>query len=508
MDIVSLDVNLLILEKGSYQNQIRDDVRLVGQQFNVSLPGYNKAFDFRVDKLNTNKFGVDTYVGHINDNYKHFFVFTVKDDVLTGSINIDQNLFIINSHHNKRDLSYSLTWYDQRYFDKSHNLNDTLQTDQGEKHSFKQNVVDLSYTKAFNDYHFVGTLFYFGSDVSDPYQLASNIINRMNLALYNSGIPENYFFTTNEIVILNSDFGTKCREQILPDMNAGDNEFSNIFNKRIATKSDISISVAKGDVPVQCYLPNPYQGRIGGQAELGLKSNMPNTTLTDNWALADDTAVHEIGHVLNGLHEKQDDTVSDPKPTHNNQAIVTRFTDLNAEFEGEQSIMGGYRENWCSTQYSSNPINQTCPRVLSFSNQRPINDYVDFPRKFSDGTFIGALDRNNATYFTQIAIPTVSDYRTDPLSPSAAPSLSITSQQCYGFNDLNWTNVSNATFYITQKSSSSAFPSHKMIYRGVDNQLIINATPITRYYRVLACNSGGCGPSSNVVASSYVNYCM
>jgi len=72
MDIVSLDVNLSVLEKGSYQNQIRDDVRLVGQQFEVSLPGHNKVFKLKVDSLNTNKFGVDTYVGHINNKTNTF----------------------------------------------------------------------------------------------------------------------------------------------------------------------------------------------------------------------------------------------------------------------------------------------------------------------------------------------------------------------------------------------------------------------------------------------------
>lgn len=194
MDIVSLDVNLLILEKGSYQNQIRDDVRLVGQQFEVSLPGYNKIFNLKVDTLNSNKFGVDTYIGHINNNYEHFFVFTVKDDVLTGSINIDQNLFIINSHRAKNNLSYSLTWYDQRYFDKNHNLNDTLGSEPEKYYLSAHNNPVLKYVEPLNNYHIVRTLFYFGSDVNNPYELAANVINRMNLALYNSGIPVTYFF--------------------------------------------------------------------------------------------------------------------------------------------------------------------------------------------------------------------------------------------------------------------------------------------------------------------------
>lgn len=252
-----------------------------------------------------------------------------------------------------------------------------------------------------------------------------------------------------------------------------------------------------------------FLGRYGGQAVLGLKSDMPNATFADNWVLADDTAVHEIGHVLNGLHEKQSGGISDPKPTNNNQAIVTQFTDPNAELDGEQSIMGGYRENWCTTQYSSNPINQICPRKLSFSNQRPLNDFVNFTHTFSDGTFIGAPDRNNASYFTQTSIPTVSDYRSDPAPPTGAPSLSITSQQCYGLNDLNWSSVSIATFYIVYKSFDYSFPSHQRFYIGLDNNLFINIPSQTpRYYRVKACNSGGCGPDSNTVTGNYVNYCM
>src|SRR5690554_5526008 len=320
MDIVSLDVNLSVLEKGSYQNQIRDDVRLVGQQFEISLPGYNKIFSLKVDTLNTNKFDVDTYVGHISNKYEHFFVFTVKDDVLTGSINIDQNLFIINSHRAKNNLSYSLTWYDQRYFDKNHNLNDTSSSEPEKYYLSAHNNPALKHVEPLNNYHIVRTLFYFGSDVSNPYQLASNVINRMNLALYNSGIPVTYFFTISDIVILSSDFGTKCRKQMLTDMNQGLNEFSNIFNKRTTTKSDIVISVAKGDVNINtCSIY--FTGRFGGQAELGLKANKPNATFADNWALADDTAVHEIGHVLNGLHTHI--VAGDPQPTHNNQGITT-----------------------------------------------------------------------------------------------------------------------------------------------------------------------------------------
>jgi hypothetical protein len=80
--------------------------------------------------------------------------------------------------------------------------------------------------------------------------------------------------------------------------------------------------------------------------------------------------------------------------------------------------------------------------------------------------------------------------------PPAAPTLTIASEGCLGYNDASWTAPSGATGYELFGSSSLTFTTSSLYYVGPNQAHTVNVGGTT-YFHVRACNANGCGAFSN-----------
>jgi hypothetical protein len=94
--------------------------------------------------------------------------------------------------------------------------------------------------------------------------------------------------------------------------------------------------------------------------------------------------------------------------------------------------------------------------------------------------------------------------------PPARPSaLTVTSAQCYGGVDLDWTASPSATSYELEADDSIAFPSPSTIYSGPDTQFPWDIGTTTHWFRVRACIGSVCSNWRNGnTGASYVPTCQ
>lgn len=79
-----------------------------------------------------------------------------------------------------------------------------------------------------------------------------------------------------------------------------------------------------------------------------------------------------------------------------------------------------------------------------------------------------------------------------PFAIVTPDTFSVTNERCRGRNSLTWASVSGATYYELYSSSTSDFFITFLAYSGSATSRNVNVSSTT-YYRVRACNAGGCG---------------
>lgn len=101
---------------------------------------------------------------------------------------------------------------------------------------------------------------------------------------------------------------------------------------------------------------------------------------------------------------------------------------------------------------------------------------------------IAALKCSHDRYFASNPLP----------SPPATPaSLSVSPSYCFGWASFSWSSSTGATYYEVQQSPVSSFIVYGVAYAGPDTYLNYNGGPDYNYYRVRACNWGGCSGYRN-----------
>lgn len=90
-----------------------------------------------------------------------------------------------------------------------------------------------------------------------------------------------------------------------------------------------------------------------------------------------------------------------------------------------------------------------------------------------------------------------------PSAPSTPSSFTVSPAYCFGWASLSWSTSTGATSYEVQGATSSSFAWAATVYAGPNNYLYYNPGEGPAYYRVRACNSGGC---SAYIASPYPVY--
>lgn len=91
-----------------------------------------------------------------------------------------------------------------------------------------------------------------------------------------------------------------------------------------------------------------------------------------------------------------------------------------------------------------------------------------------------------------------------PSPPSTPTSFTVTPGLCFGQVDLSWNSSSGATSYEVEQSPYSNYSISWTVYAGPYTYLFYDGGGGTNYYRVRACNSGGC--SAYATSSKGVRY--
>jgi hypothetical protein len=89
----------------------------------------------------------------------------------------------------------------------------------------------------------------------------------------------------------------------------------------------------------------------------------------------------------------------------------------------------------------------------------------------------------------------------------AAPTLTVVSERCFGYNDASWTASAGATYYELWSAPTSTFTSPDLEYSGADTSTFISAATTT-YLHVRACNASGCGAFSSTRTTKYYQGCL
>lgn len=100
---------------------------------------------------------------------------------------------------------------------------------------------------------------------------------------------------------------------------------------------------------------------------------------------------------------------------------------------------------------------------------------------------IAALQCAHTVYFAGTPLP----------SPPPAPTLSVYPENCYGQASFAWTSSAGANSYELEQSPYSNFSYAWTVYVGADTNFWHDGGGGTNYYRVRACNSGGCSGYGN-----------
>lgn len=93
-------------------------------------------------------------------------------------------------------------------------------------------------------------------------------------------------------------------------------------------------------------------------------------------------------------------------------------------------------------------------------------------------------------------------------APATPSSLTVRLEYCYGFNSLEWSASTGATYYELYGSTSSTFTHQWLEYSGSGTSHFVNVSGTT-FYRVRACNANGCsGYRNGNRAARYYSVCL
>jgi len=327
----------------------------------------------------------------------------------------------------------------------------------------------------------VRILFLSARDVYQPEATLVTMLSEFNQTLSQSGvIGKSVSFAG--IRKMDTTFPNLCKGTLLGRMHAENYEFLDIELWRTNANADIVFLMINGGTCNSSGSNSTY-GRVGGQArgptQYNTNGNNANAVSVDSYLLADNTGIHEVGHVFGGFHPL------DPN------AVNPRLGMINPA-NNWQSIMGGYDPGCDFTG-----PNSTCVRINRFTN--PNQTYLGGP--------LGSGTQNMSSWLLT-AMNTVSNYKNFiPQIPSAPTNLVSNPIGHCGITTLTWSgNDSKTLEYQVFYDNNSGFSSPVMTVRGIGDintatKQKVTSSDNTGYFRVKACNAGGCSLYSNQVTS-------
>jgi hypothetical protein len=437
----------------------------VGSRLKIALPG-RPELELVVTRLTQVVSGVTTLGGHAAGDSAITFTLSIRGDRVLGRIrDVEGISWLLEPSPGEGHLLHKVN---RRMIAPPHEPR--LQS---ERHAHKS---ELSKTGGNGR---VDMLFIYASDVTDPELRVSDLVDRFNTALSNSGVSSNNYIAVAGIVGVADAFQNQSRTTIMFNLRDRVSPFESIYTDYMfALNADIAFLLVEEDPGA---LDVPLFGRIGGAA-FRLTASNPYAMSTSAYALGDNTAAHELGHLFGGAHEDEN-TNSINRPQISSDCSW-------------MSMLGGYR---------------TCDFVgLPASTDRI--DYFSNPSLTYGGEPLGVSGIANMKEQLEAAMPVVSSWRTngDPVAPGIPTTMSSSSSMCYGLNDVAWGAVAGADSYRVYGSESSAFTSFGLVYSGSDTSALIDVglwpnPPV--YLRARACNSMGCSNFSPQATATYFNGC-
>ncbi|WP_419482888.1 hypothetical protein [Dokdonella sp.] len=322
----------------------------------------------------------------------------------------------------------------------------------------------------------VDVLFLYASDVINPSLRASDIVGRFTLVRNNSLISTNNSITSVGVYPVASSFAGLDRYAISLKMVNRSTPFTQLDNWMVHTNADIAFLMLTEDASAVDF---PGYGRVGGHAYI-LQEGLPFALSTITYALGDNTAVHELGHVFGGRHERSG-------------TLSELYYPVVASDCSWMTIMGGYLK---PCVFDGLPA--TNVRINYFSNP-------SLAPAAAGGNVIGVPGRSDMKSWLESSMPVVSAWRNNGANPAptSSPVVSHENLMCWGGNLIKWTAVSGATEYRLFQSISSSFIAPTQVYQGGGIAVHANVPSSGAYYRVQACNSSGC---SNYAGTEYAEY--
>ena len=510
-----VDLNLDLLSQIAGPDGARADIRaqtpLAGNHLDLDIPGRDQPLRLLLDTVYEGFGGVINYAGIIDGDDGSLVAISIDGREVLGKIHHSEGFtYLIESHHDQE--GHILSVIDQTLIPRTKH-------EHGEKRADVDDEMDALRLPPELDTEIalpasasgnVRLLVLYTPAVAAQTNIqlmANNIVSSFNQSLQLSGVDSSNYVTLAEVRSIGdnlSTLGSRCRNQILDNLMANRiAPFSQLDNWMEVAYADIALSI----VTTEPSYSDCWQdvGRIGGR---GLPIDQyphhsePFSLTTHTFALADLTAIHEIGHVLNGMHADPGDCYWQGIPTEPYYACGHAPQDCDW-----QTMMGGYVQ--CNTfDPDLDPGQQETVRIARWSNPDIYynNEPTGVPKTTSGGD--PDPDKRHMAKALNTNMPIAAAWKGAQATPPSAPNpVGASSFYCWGMNSVNWTAQSGTAEYRLFSSSSSSFTNPTLMYSGPDTSTTVNVGQ-TSYLRVKACNSGGCSPYSSQVVAEYYNGCM
>lgn len=317
--------------------------------------------------------GITTFTGHLADDEFADFTFSIEDGKLVGSIRRGTQAWLVEPHagsnlHMIRSLDRTLVPKGEPRLD--HPKDEPGVAPEAPQPPLSRSLVGGN----------VRVLFLYASNVSNASAQAANIVTAFNNSLSLSAVSSNNYVSIAGVQPVASNFAGMNRWTIIQAMGNRTAPFTSIDASMATTYADVAFLLVQEDPTA---IDMPTYGRIGGVAFLQNQAK-PFALSTDDYALGDLTALHELGHVFGGNHEDVP-----------NAGIARPVVAVNDTW---MTVMGGYID--CPF----NGLPATCVRLNRWSN----------PDQTYQGVPLGIPGQADMESWLESSMPTVSAWRPEP----------------------------------------------------------------------------------------------